>query len=86
VLALVTACSDSIDSSLATARDWQVQALLQYLPEEPLAVLTIDSDALEQSSQAGLGALLDTTTVAEPAINRLADELLFLTTGIDAAS
>ena len=84
---LVIACSDSSDSRpVPPARDWSLPELQALQPQAPVAELAVDAVALEAAGEGGLDVLLDQSRVQEPAIRRLAEQVLLITRGMDAAA
>jgi len=86
LIALTAACSDSSDTGASSPRDWSLAELYALQEQTPAADLGVDAVALEDAGQGGLEMLLNPSRVMEPAVNRLAQQVLAMTEGIDAAA
>lgn len=86
LIALTSACSDSSETGAGSPRDWRLAELYALQAQTPAADLGVDAVALDAAGQGGLELLLDPSRVMEPAVNRLAQQLLAMTEGLDAAA
>lgn len=85
LLGLLIACSDGSDNPVGPPRDWRLADLYALQPSNSAANLGIDAVALDDAGAGGLSLLLDPDRLAEPALKRLARQLLAITAGFDAA-
>lgn len=81
---LLIACGGGNDRAKPTPRDWQVHELLALVPGQSPATVFADGVALENAGEAGISRLLDRKSVAEPALARIADQILLMIEGINS--